>query len=487
MAARPILRDYQADLVERLRDQFRAGRRRVLGVAPTGSGKAIIGAAIVDAAVTRSKRVCVLAHRRELIDQLSEKLDLYGVEHGVIKAGHPRTDPLAPVQVASVPTMARRLHRADRYRFDLLVFDECHHMGAQTWLDIVAAFPHAPVLGLTATPYRQDGKGLGDVFEALEAGPQVAELIAAGWLVQPRVLAPPPPEQLAEVRVQAGEYVMGSAAEVLDATAPTEEIVQTWKARASERITVGFACTVAHAMHLAEAFRAAGVAAAAIDGETDGQVRKQALQALAAGELRVLFNCMLLTEGWDLPACAAVILARPTQSRSLYRQIVGRGLRSAAGKTDCIILDHVGAVHRFGLPDEPESYSLERALPAPAGQLWMCRKCSAVVREAETVCPVCGEALPEYRNRRHGGGGPRKPAPERLLSIREQVQLVEPRSLSIDERREFYFIKLSEARDEGFSVGWAAYRYRDRFGTYPPRPWLDAYNQQEAARAAERG
>lgn len=482
LAARPVLRDYQLDLVERLRGRFAAGHRRVLGVAPTGSGKAVLGAAIVEGAIARGRRVGVFAHRIELIDQLSAKLDSYGLDHGVIKPGHPRLDLRAPVQVVSVPTMARRLHRASSYGFDFLVFDECHHMGAASWLSVLNAFPAAPALGLTATPYRQDGKGLGDVFEVLEAGPQVAELIRAGWLVQPQVLAPPPPDELANVRVQAGEYVMGSAAEILDATAPTSEIVQTWLARARGRTTVGFACTVAHAGHLAEAFRAAGVAAAAIDGETPEAERNQVLRDLAAGRLGVVWNCMLLTEGWDLPACSCVILARPTQSRSLYKQIVGRGLRSAPGKSDCIILDHVGAVHRFGLPDEPESYSLDRALPAPMGQLWLCMRCATVVREEHTECPSCQWRQPEGRYARTRSGGPRDQA-ERVLAVREAVQLQAPRPLTLDERREFYFDRLSEARHEGHSIGWAAHRYRDRFGTYPPRPWLDAFEQLERAEA----
>jgi superfamily II DNA or RNA helicase len=163
LSNRPILRDYQQNGINDIRRRYAGGARRVLYQAPTGSGKTVLFAHVVAGAVERGKRVVILGHRQEIVDQISEALDALGVPHGIIAAGHPET-PLLPVQVASVATLVRRL--AQFQGADLLVIDECHHAVAGSWRKIIAALPNARILGVTATPERLDGQGLRDIFDA---------------------------------------------------------------------------------------------------------------------------------------------------------------------------------------------------------------------------------------------------------------------------------------------------------------------------------
>jgi DNA repair protein RadD len=483
-AAAPSLRPYQLDQVERVRQRIRSGQRRVVLVAVTGSGKTVMACALIQAAVAKGRRVVFLAHRSELIQQASDRLALWGVQHGIIQAGQPG-DARPLVQVASVQTLARRLKRqrvsvapgwdgaapSVLDHVDLIVVDECHHATASQYRQVLEAFPAAVVVGLTATPYRLDGSGLGDLFDALESGPQVAELVRQGYLVRPVTFAPPAPRDLAELRLRAGEYRQDDADQVMNQTAPIEEIVRSWQRHAAGRITVGFGCTVEHAEHLAAAFRAHALPAAAIDGTTPASERAAILAKLSRGELQLVFNCMLLTEGWDLPACSAVILARPTASRCLWRQMIGRGLRSAEGKADCVILDHVGSVHRFGMPEDDDTYDLDGDGEHVVSQVKTCPHCDAVL-QVPTMCGECGWVAPTPRE--YG---------ERIVLVRKAVELEQAKVLSADDRRELYHSWLSTARDRGFADGWAAHRYRERFGIYPPRGWFDAYEAQELVSA----
>jgi DNA repair protein RadD len=485
--ARPDLRPYQDDLIGRVRARISGGCRRVVLVAVTGAGKTVMAGRMIDLAVERGRRVLFLAHRTELIEQAQAKLAQFGVQAGIIQ-GARLGDPSAAVQVASVQTLVRRLSRPRRQSsplwsgptmidplasFDLVVVDECHHATAASYRAVLEAYPQAVVIGLTATPYRLDGSGLGDLFDGLEAGPQVADLIRDGYLVQPVVYAPPSPAELAGVSVRAGEYAIDVAERILDRTAPIAEMVAAWQARAGGRLSVGFACSVEHAEHCAAAFRAAGIPSAAIDGGTAAGERAEVLQRLAAGELRVVWNCALLTEGWDLPACACVLLARPTMSRALWRQMVGRGLRSAPEKADCVVLDHVGATHRFGLPDDPDTYSLDGSVQGCAAEpgggrgvrLLSCRSCARAFDPVMPCCPACGWVVPMALRR-----DPRATAERQELSLRPAARMTE------DDRKGIYLSLLRRAEAKGYASGWAAHRYRERFACYPPRHWAMEYS-----------
>ncbi|MEK9724345.1 MAG: DEAD/DEAH box helicase [Rhodospirillaceae bacterium] len=387
------LRDYQETALRELRLSIAAGRRRTLLVAPTGSGKTTIAAAMIQAAVRRDLGVLFLAHRKELIEQASARLDTFGVDHGIIKAGTSRVKPWELVQVASVQTlMNRKLPPAH-----LVIVDEAHRTLSATYrriLDTYMAADAWAVVGLTATPCRTDGRGLGDFYDDLVEAAKVEDLVAAGVLVEPVVYVPPPDRRpdLSGVEVSRfGDYNEAQLAAAMNKRELVGDIVAHWQRHAAGRLTVVFAASVEHSLAIRDQFREAGVVCEHIDGTTHELERARILADLRAGRVRVVTNCQVLTEGWDLPDCAVAVLARPTKSRGLYLQMVGRVLRSAPGKADAVILDHGGCAWQHGRPDEPQAWTLDttRKREATAPPVKTCPECYAVLAPRVMVC-VCG-------------------------------------------------------------------------------------------------
>ena len=300
------------------------GKRRALLVAPTGAGKSVIAADVIDDYVTEGNRTLVLVHRRELVAQMSEKLHMSGVDHGVIQAGYP-TRAGAMVQVASIQTLHARAVRSSRMVMpaaDLIVVDEAHHIRARSYRQIIEQYPDAILLGMTATPCRSDGRGLGNMFDCIVECPNIAELIEGGFLVPTMVYAPTQPD-LKGVKIVRGDYAESQLAERMDQASLVGDIVTHWLRLAERRRTVVFATSVAHSAHLRDEFRAAGVWAEHIDGSTPVEERDAILAKLNSGAVELVCNCMVLTEGWDQPAVSCLVLARPTKSMGLYRQMVG--------------------------------------------------------------------------------------------------------------------------------------------------------------------
>lgn len=389
------LRPYQNTLIERARANFLVGKRSQLLVLPTGGGKTVCFSYMAGRAVEKNLRVWILAHRVELLDQISRTLTSFGVSHGVIAPGY-ISDRRRPVQVASVFTLARRLERYDPP--DLIIVDEAHHaISASTWGRVITAFPGAKLLGVTATPIRLSGEGLGDLFQTMVQGPTMRELIELGALSPYRLFAPAGVD-LAGVHTRMGDFVRGEIEAAMDKPSITGDAVTHYKKLAPGRRAVAFCVSVEHAVHVAEQFRAAGIPAQAIDGAMDRTLRSQVLASFASGEIRVLASCDLVSEGFDVPAIEAAILLRPTQSLGLYLQQVGRALRTHPGKTEAIILDHAGNVKRHGLPDEDRDWSLagsEKRKGAKKSEVPVktCGSCFATVHAAATHCS-CGFEFP---------------------------------------------------------------------------------------------
>jgi superfamily II DNA or RNA helicase len=345
------LRPYQNDVGAEFHRTVADGKRRIILAAPTGAGKTIIGASIIaDLIRDLSKSVLVLAHRQEIIKQTAGKLLKAGISHGIIQAGA-RPRPLERVQVASIQTLwVRAMHTGsmDLPPADLVWVDECHHATARTYRKIIQSYPNAIVLGTSATPTRGDGRGLGGIFEAIIETPQVAELITQSYLVGTRVYAPIDPD-LRGVETRQGDYVESQLDERMNRDALVGDIVEHWHKYAERRKTVAFACSVAHSIHIRDEFIKGGVRAEHIDGSTPKPERDATLARLERGEIELVCNCAVLTEGWDMPDAGCCILARPTKKMGLYRQMVGRVLRPADGKPNCIILDHSGATYGMDL------------------------------------------------------------------------------------------------------------------------------------------
>lgn len=421
-----------------VRAAFRRAKRVVM-VAPTGFGKTAVASTIIAWAVQKGRRVLFLVHRREIVEDTHRRLVAAGVDCGLVMAGAP-SSPLLKVQVASVQTVAARQEHPPA---DLIVWDECHHVAAMTYREIARQYPDAWHLGLTATPERSDGQGLRDAFDEMVVGATVAELQTA---VDPSTGHP---------------YLAG-----LDVVAPpakqepgalAEDPVAAWRLHADGRATVAFCRSVADSRELAARFEANGVPARHVDGEMPVPARVAALDAFARGEVRVLSNVFVLTEGWDCPRAKCVMLCRGCGSAATFLQMVGRGLRAYNGER-CVLVDLGGVVHEHGMPDEERDYTLDGIKRKPRKKrpwLRQCAACGFVVLGVKSgrACKRCGAAWP---------------APPATAVTGEGVARVTALQLpSRAELRAAYEELLLEADERGYRPGWAGYRFKDKFGFWP--------------------
>jgi superfamily II DNA or RNA helicase len=456
---KPItLRPYQARDIERLRAAYAAGARAVCYCLPTGGGKTVVFAYVTEGAVDKGRRVAVIAHRRELVRQAADKLAWAGVPHGILAAGLDR-DHDAPVLVMSVQTAARRLDRLPE--FDFIVIDEAHHAIANTWTRVIGRFPRAKVLGVTATPARLDGRGLGveagGVFDALTIGATVLELQEEGFLARTRVFVPARLIDTRGLRTQGGDFAVGELAE--RASAVTGDAVVEYRKRADHQPALAYGCTIAHAKSIARAFRAAGYRAQCVHGGLPAAQRDALIRGLATGAVEVLASCDLISEGLDVPSVGAVILLRPTQSLVLAMQQIGRGMRPSAVKEALIVLDHAGNCLTHGLPETKRAWTLDSA-PKGSGHApgWRCDKCGRLNHLSAARCQECGAGA-----ERSGGKG-RRHAPDAVAgSLSEMSPEVFARLARIPYRR-FVARPRTEgelrayAQAHGYKAGWVWHR-----------------------------
>lgn len=463
------LRNYQNGIVGDVRQAYRRGYRTLLLVAPTGSGKTILFSYIAWQAAMKERRTLILVHRQELLSQTARTLGRFEVDHGLIAPGAEMTGSM--VQVASVQTLVRRLDRLD-WEPDLIVVDEAHHCTADTGHGrIVGHFDRARVLGVTATPERLDGKGLGrssgGFFDALIEGPSVADLVGQGYLSRPVVYAPKGQVDLSGVRTLAGDYDRGALAAVMDKPAIVGDAVEHYRKYCDGAPSIAFCVSVAHAEHVAEAFRLAGYQAASIDGTLSDSDRRQRIEDLGSGKLHVLTSCELIGEGVDVPIVAGALLLRPTQSLGLYLQQIGRALRPYPGKDRAVIVDAVGNVLRHGHPIEPREWSLDsKPVRQRKGQeqgnkerIRVCPDC-ATAHKPSATCPECGHLYPGARqiNTVAGDLVEVKPEDRRLALRREQAKCQ-----TLGDLEEL-------AKRRGYKSGWASAIWRARQGrSWPHR------------------
>jgi superfamily II DNA or RNA helicase len=347
------LRDYQIKAVDDIEREMISSARHVLFTLPTGGGKTEIAKKVAEnAVVERHQRVLFLTHRREILNQTSRKLSFGNLDHGLIQAGL-NVDLEYPIQVASIATFWHRCMLRNKIPLphaDVVIVDECHHVRAMTWARILDAYKNARRLGLTATPCRGDGKGLGNYFDVLIDGPSVAELTPK-WLVPVIYYAPTNPD-LRGVKVQAGDYQINSLSKRMNRRDLVGDIVSTWLKFADGRKTICFAIDVPHSRHIEQEFIKAGVKCEHLDAKTPKTDRDAILDQLASGETQIVVNVGIISEGYDCPVASCIILARPTKQLGLFRQMAGRGLRPALGKSNLILIDHSGAVFRHGLLED---------------------------------------------------------------------------------------------------------------------------------------
>lgn len=467
------LRPYQESAITEYEQMLAMGIRAPLMVAPTGAGKTIIAASIIDRARQAGENVLFLAPRRELIHQTTKKLKAIGVPHGVVLAGFKHMQRLYEgVQVASVDTLISRMIRSQRMTlptFHRLIIDEAHVGVTDARERLFNLWPDATLLGLTATPCRSDGKALGRIYDELIEVASVAELVRGGYLVDADYYSVSEPD-LRKVRTTAGDYNRADLNRTMNKPKLVGDIVQHWLEHAHDRRTVVFASSIDHSAALAVQFQLMGVAAEHVDANTPTAERERIFERFQSGSTQVLTNCTLASIGFDLPELDCVVFARPTKSLGLYIQMLGRGLRTAPGKEKCLVLDHAGNVQRHGFATEPRYWTLhgkyaqdqEKAERAKKEKIdkglieVICPECHYVF-EASPECPMCGYVFPKKGRV--------------LETIDGQLIPLNHKPKAEHDPYEWYLMLAGYAKIKGYKPGWIAHKFKEKFGEWPNRMW----------------
>lgn len=377
------LRTYQIELIDGVKQAYKEGFRSPCIVLGCGGGKSVIVAEIARRTTVKGNRVLFLVHRQELCDQIKETFVWWGVD-------------MRYCRIMMVQTAARRIKKLKAPQ--LIITDENHHCLAASYRKIYEAFPEAKCVGVTATPIRLNGGGLGDVNDKLITG------VSTKWLIENRFLAPfdyyaPSLMDLDGVHTKRGEYDTAEVVEKLNRDAIYGDVISYYRKLSTGKQAICYCTSITHSEAMAVQFNAAGIRAAHIDGTTDKLERKRIVEGFKRGSIMVLCNVDLISEGFNVPDCNTAILLRPTKSLTLFIQQSMRCMRYQPGKR-AVIIDHVGNYTRFGLPDQDRVWKLD---PKKKGdkiakeeefvKVRQCPECF-YTHEPEPVCPRCGFIYP---------------------------------------------------------------------------------------------
>jgi DNA repair protein RadD len=447
------LNDHQRLAEAQLRESLRSGHRRPIIQSPTGSGKTVLAAAIVEKALAKGKRVIFTVPKLSLIDQTVERFNEEGIRAiGVVQGYHPDTDATQPVQVCSIQTLRRRkLPQAD-----LVLIDEAHevHDFHREWME-KPEWKNIPFVGLTATPWT---RGLGKLYDDLLVPTTTTELIQNKFLAPFRVFAPSHPD-LAGIKTVAGDYQLDQLSQRMSEAKLTADVVKTWLEKGEDRPTLAFCVDLGHARKLADEFNSKGVVCGYVDAYTDRRARNELGEAFRARHVQVICSVGTLTTGidWDV---RCIILARPTKSEILYVQIIGRGLRIGVGKDHCLILDHSDTTLKLGFVTDIHHGELDDGKPNRSAKTSVaeekkpreCPSCKAL--KNTHICPSCGFA----------------PQRQSQLKVRdgELVELTFRKGKKdLGQPQSVYSGLLWYGERQGYKPGWAAVQYRNAFGSWP--------------------
>ena len=456
---------HQERAIAELRARMLAGAAHVMLMIPTGGGKTRLAAEIIKSALAKGKRVAFIVPRLSLVDQTVGAFAAEGIHCvGVMQAYHPGTDAEQPIQIISAQTLSRR----KRPEADLVFVDEAHllHKSVLQWLTD-SDQKHVKFVGLSASPWTT---GLGRIYDALIIGATTADLIEAGRLSPCRVFAPSEPD-LAGIRVVGGDFHEGDLAGRCDTVKLVGDVVTEWFKRGEGRPTLAYGVNCRHAQHIKERFLETGVACEYIDAYTEQRERERIFEAFRKGEIKVISSVGTLEVGVDLPLASCIVDARPTKSRMAFVQRIGRGLRMAPGKVDCIILDHGGNCLRLGLPtdihqdhlddgtkteNDKKREAKERAEPLPK----LCDECRGVIPPKAKECPCCGAPVLTRSIVTHEPG-------ELIEFGARRSGKIEP---TIADKAIFYAELRGYAGARRYAPGWIAHKFKEKFGTWPNDP-----------------
>ena len=439
-----MLRPYQSDIVERVRQAYIDGYRSPCVVLPCGGGKSVIVAEIAKRTADKHNRVLFLVHRKELTDQIYRTFGSWGVDMDM-------TD------IMMVQTASRRVGKLIYPR--LIITDESHHSRASSYRKIYDAFPNAFRLGVTATPIRLDGSGLGDVYDTLIEG------VSAKWLIENNYLAPysyyaPTIADLTGLKIRHGEYEVKSAEKALLRTAVFGNAIKHYRQLADGKQAICYCVSINHSQAMAAEFTDAGIKAVHIDGNTPKDERDRIISDFRNGYIKILCNVDLISEGFDVPDCECAILLRPTKSLTLYIQQSMRCMRYKPGKR-AVIIDHVGNYARFGMPDAERKWELnakkkvsKQADTSADIKVKQCPECFYTFEPlsfGRAVCPACGYMFPKQ---------------ERKLEHEEDTDLKHITGFVTDYMSPEDCTSMKElqsyAKKHGYKQGWCYYQARLR-------------------------
>jgi superfamily II DNA or RNA helicase len=455
-----ILRDYQKNGIALVKASMRKGNKRIVLYSPTGSAMAM---AIIQMALEKNSRVAFLVNRKALVHQFSLALDRLGVRHDVAQGVNTWMNG-RPVLVATIQTIARR-GLAD---VDFVIIDEAHGVpGSKEYRELIFSLGGKPVIGLTATPF---SKGMakpypelnGPLFQDLIVVSTIKKLIAQGFLVDCDIFSPSEPD-LKGIKLQKNsfgemDYSEKELGKAVDKPDLIGDIVKHWIRLGKGKQTVVFATNISHSRHIVDQFCAAGVKAEHIDGYMEDEERDGIAKRFEKGDTTVISNVAVLREGWDVPACEVMILARPTRSLTTWIQMAGRVIRPSEGKGRALILDHSGSVHRMGYPTDDLPLELcdgsaklaKKQAPKEVTES-KCPKCHYVKKTF--VCGNCGHAPTIEHGVKHAAG--------------ELKAVEKKKAYSHDEKQQIWSSALGLAAMRGRSQGWASHLYRSMTGVWP--------------------
>lgn len=474
------LREYQQQLAESIINCWEKKIKRVLLQLPTGGGKTILFGALASMFLARSETVLILAHREELVVQAANKVGkISRKKPGIIKAGY-QPNYRRALQVASVQSLVNR--RNVLKKVGLVIIDEAHHATANTYRKILAQYPDAYQLGVTATPIRLDGTGFRDLFDELITGLTVGELISQEYLSPFRLYADPNPMSTKGVRTKGGDYSASGLAAANDIVELSGSLLESYCKYALGKRCVVFAVNVSHSVEIAERYNQAGIPAYHLDGTTPDSERRKVLEKFKQGKIWVLSNCALFDEGLDIPALESVQIAKPTKSLTRWLQMVGRSLRPFEGKENAVILDHTKNWAIHGLPTRKREWTLDgveqtqkvKTLRAEDGLVTE----EIIIEETATqLSEISNDTLAAFQDKQLTGQGEQKPPCDQNLLLLERWQQIYEQLVNQQQTKGYkpgwLYYQLLElkppltiwqqfARARGYKPGWAKYRFLEQ-------------------------
>lgn len=466
-----MLWDHQPKIIEETRGLIRQGCKRILIESPTGSGKTVMGSYMLKGAHERGWDSWFVVHRIELVDQTAATFQKYGIPFGIIAAGYPQTD--HKINICSIDTLKNMLAAGALKVPKFAKWDEGHHIAADKWAVVYDQCREAVNVALTATPVRRDGRPLGKYFDAMVNGPTIPWLIEKGYLSDYEYFGPDVPD-FSHAERKGLDFSPSEVEKIMAGRAIVGSIVATWQRRASGLLTIGFAPNVKTSKLYVDAFRAAGIRSAHLDGETPKDQRRAVALAYARREIDVLWNVGLFGEGFDLSALAgidvsieALIKANPSHSLGADKQQNGRALRRKPRKA--VILDHCGNWTRHGMPDDVIKWSLDKRPERVNGgggttvAITRCMKCYDIFRPTSPACPTCGDIREVKERPMHYMPGELKEIERAEAQKARELEETQKKARRREEgqARSYADLKAIEVV-RGYKDGWAVFKAKAR-------------------------